>query len=800
MLKRTWWLLWLLILLAGCAGLAQPVTPSPAETTMASLPLSPTATPAPTATLPPTPTPTPVPGVLLAEAEQAYALGDYEAAEARFRQATAAPLAPEERGQAALGLGRTLLARGVASEAVDLLRAYLAAAPADPAAGEAHLLLARALTAASDPAGAADEYRIALTAYPTLAAYINEWLGDAERAAGRDTGAVEAYGAALAAAGRSDQQVFLHEKRALAYSGLLSYTEALAEYDAILALAQIPGYRARIGYQAAQTALLAGDSTEAYRRLQEITQAYPDQTYGYEALKSLVEAAQPVDDLLRGKIDYYAEAYGPAVEAFYRYLQATPDHTGEAHYYAGLSYLEAGSPELALKEFDSLLKTHPGDDYWGSALYRKGQALAALGRVNEAITAYRALPEALPEHPRAAGALWAAAELLEQQGDLAGAAAGFLDLAARYPNDEGAPEARFRAGLDDYRAGLLPEAQAAWLDLTSWYPAHERAAAAGYWLGKTFLQTGATFSATEALTQVVAAAPWDYYGLRAAELLAGQTPFNDYGAPRPCGTLEEQQAAETWLAGWLGITQTATLATLSPELQADPRLQRGTLLLQLGYFDDGRTELEALRAATLNDALAQYRLALYFRDLGLYRSSILAAGTVIRLSPATDFSQVPRFLGCLNYPTYYAELVEKEAAEFALPPLFTYALLRQESLFEGAATSYAAAHGLMQVIPETGQQIATALGWPPDYETADLYRPLVSVRFGTWYLAQQRDRFNGNLFVAMAGYNGGPGNAARWWEAAGQDTDLFVELIGFQETRTYVERITEHYARYRWLY
>ncbi|MBN1486390.1 MAG: transglycosylase SLT domain-containing protein, partial [Anaerolineae bacterium] len=114
--------------------------------------------------------------------------------------------------------------------------------------------------------------------------------------------------------------------------------------------------------------------------------------------------------------------------------------------------------------------------------------------------------------------------------------------------------------------------------------------------------------------------------------------------------------------------------------------------------------------------------------------------------------------------------------------------------------SYAAAQGLMQVIPPTGAEIFQALGWPPDYETPDLYRPMVSVRYGTWYLAKQRDRFDGDLYAAMAGYNGGPGNAARWREAAQEDIDLFVELITFNETRTYVERITEHFAHYRWLY
>jgi soluble lytic murein transglycosylase len=224
------------------------------------------------------------------------------------------------------------------------------------------------------------------------------------------------------------------------------------------------------------------------------------------------------------------------------------------------------------------------------------------------------------------------------------------------------------------------------------------------------------------------------------------------------------------------------------------------LLLRLGHFDEGRADLEALRETTVGDALTQYRLALYFRDIGLYRSSIIAAATVWRLSGAPPLQEAPRFLGCLIYPTYYSDLVEPEAAARNLSPLFVYALLRQESLFEGYATSHAAAHGLMQVIPPTGQEIYTALGWPPGYQTPDLYRPMVSVHYGVWYLARQRDYIDGNLFAGMAAYNGGPGNSMRWWTAANADQDLFVELIAFAETRTYVERIREHYARYAWLY
>ena len=100
----------------------------------------------------------------------------------------------------------------------------------------------------------------------------------------------------------------------------------------------------------------------------------------------------------------------------------------------------------------------------------------------------------------------------------------------------------------------------------------------------------------------------------------------------------------------------------------------------------------------------------------------------------------------------------------------------------------------------TGAQIAAELGWPPDYETADLYRPYVSLRFGTYYLTQQRDRFDDRLDVALSAYNGGPFRAERWLETTGDDPDLFLELITLHEPRLYIQRIKEHLAVYRALY
>jgi soluble lytic murein transglycosylase len=765
-------------------------------------------------------------------ADHAYEIGDWTSAEALYRQVT--PLSQTQQEVKILGLARTLMGQGAFNEAITLLESLINIGAQGASITQAHLYLADALMQQGDPASAAPHYRAVAQAYPILAPYAYQWLGDAHFEAGDYEASVTAYETGLDAASLSVQQVFLWEKLAWSQSRLGAYEETLAAYDAILAIARVAEYRARIMYQAAETALIFEDPEEAYRRMQELVLTYPTQSYAYEALVKLVQADRPVDDLLRGKVDYYAGAYIPAVEAFQRVIDADPAHDGEPYYYMGLSYLENGDLASALDVFETLIETYPEDAYWGSAWIGKAQALAAQGTIDTALAAYRTLPDALPDHPRAPAALWNAAELLQDVGRWPEAAEVFLDLAARYPNDEGAPLARFNAGLLYYRAyveqGLpteappseaLAHAQQAWWDLVAWYPADDNAQGALFWLGKTYLEAGAQVSATETLSRAVAFAPWNYYGLRAADLMEDRAPFATTGplvlpswsdsdpSAFQCSSYAEQVETELWLASWLGIGPTKTLeiqngalslATPSPALLNDPRLRRGQLLLRMGHFNEAREQLEALREATVDDALTQYQLALLFRDMGLYRSSIIAAATVWRHSPSFDVTTLPRFLGCLIYPTYFSDLVASNAARFDLHPLVIYALLRQESLFEGFATSYAAAHGLMQVIPSTGASIAAALGWPPDYETPDLYRPMVSVRFGIWYLAQQRDRFDGNLYAAMAGYNGGPDNAARWLEAANGDTDLFVELIGFRETRTYVRRITEHFAKYRWLY
>ncbi|HAD05929.1 MAG TPA: lytic transglycosylase, partial [Anaerolineaceae bacterium] len=105
----------------------------------------------------------------------------------------------------------------------------------------------------------------------------------------------------------------------------------------------------------------------------------------------------------------------------------------------------------------------------------------------------------------------------------------------------------------------------------------------------------------------------------------------------------------------------------------------------------------------------------------------------------------------------------------------------------------------MQIMPATGQELAGRYGYP-DFQVEDLHNPLINIRLGAKYLATQRDYFGGDLYLALAAYNGGPGNAYYWSQLSNGDPDLFLEVIRFEETQRYIRSIAELMNIYRLIY
>jgi soluble lytic murein transglycosylase len=736
--------------------------------------------------------------------------GDYAKAAESYSALLTRPLDSEEDAEIRLGLGTAYLRDKAYAGAAHIFRALRDDHPGSGPAHEAAFLLGDALVGAGEPLSATLAYSAYLQAGTAITPYVDLALGDAYREAGHYAAAVNAYERSIATAPHPSFEAGSREQLALVHIALDDYISAAEQYGAILTFAQVPAYRARVEHQQAEALLLAGEIEAGLERHLAVVEAYPTEGYAYLSLIELVAADRSVGSLLRGKVDYYGGAYGPAVTALYQYIADYPEsHSGDAHWYAGLSFLATGSTALAANEFQLLIDTHPANRFRGDAWLKLAGIQADQGRVQDAVETYRAFAEAAPDHHLAPQALWEAAQLLERNERTEAAAAAFLDCQAVFPSADVAAPSLFRGGLLLHQLDQVSAASSAWETLVEDYPDSAYQPAALLWLGKLHLAGGEREAAQAAWERAHATDPEAYYGLRAAQLAAAPSgwpfPIIDDRAPG-LGTNDglagsrDRREAEQWLASWLDLDSVDAGLEPAPGLIAGGRLQRGRELWRLGRFLEAKTELEALQRGTVSDALSQYQLALEYSDMGLFRSSILCAGRVIALSPLTRTLDAPSFILKLAYPSAYGDLVLQEAERTGLDPLLILSLIRQESLFESLATSSASAQGLMQVIPPTGAQIAAELDWPPGYATADLYRPYVSLRFGTYYLATQRDRFDSRIDVALAAYNGGPSNAQRWLERAGDDPDRFLEEITFSETRLYLQRIVEHFAVYQVLY
>ena len=125
------------------------------------------------------------------------------------------------------------------------------------------------------------------------------------------------------------------------------------------------------------------------------------------------------------------------------------------------------------------------------------------------------------------------------------------------------------------------------------------------------------------------------------------------------------------------------------------------------------------------------------------------------------------------------------------------AVIKSESNWDPEAESNQGARGLMQLMPETAQDmIAKGLVDGSEYSADNLNDPATNIEFGCAYFSYLLTYFNGSTDSAIAAYNAGMGNVDGW---AQQDTSLH-NAITFPETQAYLIRVNNAWVRYKTLY
>jgi soluble lytic murein transglycosylase len=705
------------------------------------------------------------------------------------------------RAEAAFRLGQAARREGFFPEAVNSLSQFIQNYPDDPRIPQAHFLRGDAYLGLGDWSRAIPDFERYLALKPgVIDSYAYERIGDAYLNLGQPDQALAAYDSATQYARLLPAKMALREKLAAGYINLGDLNDAIAQYDAILSEARNGGYRANIELQAARLELQLGLTEQGYARMQGLIDLYPTTSAAYTAMTELVSIGAPVDLWLIAQIAYANSDYTLALDTLNRYTTTTPVAPVEALLMLGRSYRELGNFPAAYTTFQTILDQYTNDPSFGLAWMEQGQTLYLENDYASAANRYLELATTNPQLPEAPRALWWAGYLFAQLGDTERALTTFELLGSSYPQAEQAQEGLLLAGTLAYNAGQTVRAQSIYTQLAN-NGTGSFQAQAFLWLGRLYQQAGQLDLAQQSYLGAAQAAPGDYFSIRGDDIRNNRAPFQ---APASLqfefDEGQEQAEAEAWLRQTFpSITAEGPLYPLNATLEGDPRMIRGRELWELADFAAARDEFESLREAYENDPLATYQLAVYFAQIGLYRSSIFAAADLIIASGATDFT-APRYLVRLRYPIHFQELVLPATEEWGVDPLLVFSLIRQESLYESFATSSAQAQGLMQIIPSTGAEINQRISWSPNYQNSDLYRPYINVHFGVYYLSWVLDLVENQPYAALAGYNGGPGNAMEWLSLSGQDIDLFIQTVAFDETKLYVERIYEQYTIYRYLY
>lgn len=294
-----------------------------------------------------------------------------------------------------------------------------------------------------------------------------------------------------------------------------------------------------------------------------------------------------------------------------------------------------------------------------------------------------------------------------------------------------------------------------------------------YWYARTIERLGDKPQATDIYQQLASAPYDDVYALNAEAHGAPRaalppSPLNETKTPDWSAIAEQKMPAELRLA--------YELTALSDMPDAQRELQKNQSAANQPYADALLTDL--LHAS--GDTLEMYKAI---------RRAFPQLATV-------EQDSVPRYFLRMYYPIKYEKAIRKYAEKYGTDPNLIMALCLQESYYNPHAKSRVGATGLMQLMPATGKEIAHKIHGV--FASTNLENPETNVELGTYYFRQLENLFDGKWQFAVASYNAGQGNVAKWRRAApSKPMDEFLESIPFPETRNYVKRVTLLSSSYR---
>lgn len=508
-----------------------------------------------------------------------------------------------------------------------------------------------------------------------------------------------------------------------------------------------------------------------------------------EAVNVLSPAAADVTDIIadlaRYRLAQIFESNGDTDQAAQEYTRLCADfpdsvYAGKAFFKTAEYYVQQRDYAKAASLFDKAIELKNANSPKDAARYRAGLCSYRSGDKD---SAGRYLAEAVVFHPSSPYADKARQQLKEigQLHRIDEIRSRSSIKAQRYPrqnnglSDDAASDI-WASGFAAYRAGAYGVSRDRFGRAAAMAESTKLAAKALYWQAKAMERTGEAEETVKILKKLAESYPYSYYGARACERLNR----NAYSEVRVRTYDEEGPPFE-------GI-----------------HMKKYKLLMNAELFDEAALEARQViyeQKDVSGRKKANIFLALALASQNKLRPSInVIEGNFEPKELNADRSFFSKTALNISYPKGYEEAVRELSEKYGVDPLLVFALIREESRFDPNAISRSRAHGLTQIMPRTGRLLARRLDIKP-YRTSNLFSPGLNLKMGIFYLSGLLRSFDGNAFLALASYNGGPGNVSKWLvKGSYSDIDEFVERIPLRETRNYVKKVLESYWQYKRLY
>jgi soluble lytic murein transglycosylase-like protein/TolA-binding protein len=503
----------------------------------------------------------------------------------------------------------------------------------------------------------------------------------------------------------------------------------------------------------------------------------------------------------RGEIYFNIYYYYSALDEFNRILQGDYLNSLSQELYSktlfkkGMCYFNLRDYSQSKYYLSLSYEKFPSGSVADDSLYYLGRSFTNLNLDADAISYYQKLVELFPTSSYSDDALYRTGRIYSLKEDFTNAASYFQRVSSDYPNGDKLADALWELGLIQYRSGDYSSAKNTFSNYASSYKGSSLEEKGLFWQAKCCQKLGENDKAADLYKKIVNLNSYSYYTFASGKMLAEMN--------------EEVQIEET---NTQLNPENPQIADIIPDiydiLEEDSYIETGEInhidkaieLLKLEFFNSASLEIEAGSSEIEENPARILEIATLFLKSNDYANSIrIIYKNFYKLKsglnePYTDY------LYYLYYPYGYKEAVQKYSSQYNLDPLFTLAVIRQESLFEPDAGSYAGAQGLMQIMPATGEGIARQIGIS-NYYINLLLDPETNIRMGTYYLRQQLDNFGQNEFYCLGAYNGGPGRMGDWVSKRGNmDIDEFIESVSYEQSREYIKIVMGNYYFYQMLY